>query len=148
MTKPETSDVDPSEALDENVVNRFAIEDRDRDDLLKTIAPLASKLRPGPNFYTPQEFFGIVRFYAESITDVADALEIGRVELFGEFTLIRVQPVYLVTAAELAERSGVNRTTALRWLHTSKAPFSRRGKNKLYNITGLDLQLCRLGEVS
>lgn len=130
----------------DSVVMRHALEDADARELRSKAEPLVVQLKTGINYFEPADFFALVRFFQESIADLGEAMETGALDLFGQFRLVRVPVGALVTIEELAAMAGVHRTTALRWAHTSNVPFCFRGKKKLYNIHGLQIQVCNVGE--
>lgn len=128
------------------VVSRHALEDAEERKLRTKAEPLVAQLRPGTNFLEPADFLLVIGFFSDSIDDTEEVTQRGRVVLFRCIELVRVPVGSLLTITQLAELAGVHRTTALRWAHTTKVPFCYRGTKKLYNIHGLQIDVCNWRE--
>jgi hypothetical protein len=139
---------DIEDAIDEiDLINRYALEDRDEKRMLEVVAPLAAKLTDGQNYLDADQFADVARFFEESIGDVDAALESGRFLLYGGIEVIRVKAVTRMTVAELAAKTGMNRMTITRLLHKTGLVPEVVGKRKYYRITDLAPLLSKMHTV-
>lgn len=127
-------------------IQSYAQSDQRTAKANKKTAPMVAKLRPGKNFFTPDQYSQVVRFLLPA-DEVHNAMKKGRVSV-GGIEVVRVRWLRndrLVTIRELAKLARMPYRTMARHVANTNLPCKREGTKKLYD---LDMLREHLGNVA
>jgi len=100
-----------------------------------TVTPLVARLKPGRNFFTPDQFSEVVRYLLDPEA-VHAAMRKGRVNV-GAIEIVRVRWLRkdrLVSIADLAKLARVSYRTMARHLANAQLPCKRERGKKMYDL--------------